>query len=125
MPRSSDFHVKTDDYPLVSPNDELMIVHRDAMAISCTVFIGAHSDAVIEVRSDSNRELVETAAGPAVGGSALTIPAGGKTRIDLPGTGNPLHLVTKIQPTKGRIFVSIASFGEFDTYFKQIDVPSI
>jgi len=125
MPSSHDFHVRTDSYPLVSANDELMIVHRDAMGISATVFIGAHSDAVIEVRSDTNRETVEVAAGPAVGGSALTIPAGGKTRIDLPGTGNPLHLVTKIQPTKGRIFVTIVSFGEFDAYFKQVDVPSI
>jgi len=125
MPRSSDFHVKTDDYPLVSKTDELMIMHRDAMAISATVFIGAHQDAEIEIRSDADRELVETASGPAVGVGTIKIPAGGKTRIDLPGTGNPLHLVTKIRPLSGSIFVSIASFGEFDTYFKQIDVPAI
>jgi len=125
MPRSSDFHVKSDDYPLVSLTDELIIVHRNQVVPGAVVFIGAHQDSEIEIRSDTNRETVEIAAGPAVGGAALTIPAGGKGRIDLPGTGNPTHGVTKISLLKGSIFVSIVSFSEYDTYFKQIDVPAI
>jgi hypothetical protein len=44
--------------------------------------------------------------------------------VDLPGT-NALDLGSKITPISGQIFVWIGSMGEFDTYFKQVDVPSI
>lgn len=123
----ADFHVKNDDYPLVSTNDELMIVHRNQLAQPAVVWIGAHRDAEIEIRSGSNRETVETAAGPAVApGSSIVLPAGGKIRVDLPGGGfSALDLVSKISTIKGEIFVSITSFGEYDTYFKQVDVTSI
>ena len=56
------------------------------------------------------------------GASAIQIPAGGKIKVDLPGTSNTLDLVTKVSTTKGNIFVSITSFGEYDTFFKQVDV---
>ena len=73
----------------------------------------------------ANREAVETAIVPAVGGSALTIPAGGMVRFDLPGSGaNPLDLVSKIT-TSSQVYVFVASAGEFDTYLKQYNVPSI
>jgi len=115
----SDFHVKHDTWPLVSITDELIIVHRDALAVAPVIYIGAHKDSVVEVRSAADRAAVETASAWAT----LTIPAGGKTKIDLPGTGNVLHLVTKIIATKGAIFVSIASPVFFDAYFKQYSVP--
>jgi hypothetical protein len=125
-----DFHVKNDDYPLVSIDDELMIVHRNQLVPSAVLYFGAHQDTIVEVRSALNRTAVEAAPGPAVGdpalgGTGIFIPAGGKVRLDLPGTGNPLDLVTKVSTLKGNVFVSLASFGEYDTYFKQVDVPSI
>jgi hypothetical protein len=121
------FHVKTDDWPLVSSDDELMIVHRNSLAINAVLYIGAHRECTVEIRSALNREDVETATVPAVGGSALPIPAGGVVKFDLPGSGGgigPLHLVSKITTT-GQVFVHISSAGEFDAYFKQVNVPSI
>lgn len=111
----SDFHIKNNNWPLVASTDELIIVHRNQLAVAPVVYIGAHKAAVVPVRSALDREAVEVAAP----WTTLNIPAGGMVKIDLPGTGNPLHLVTKIQPTSGAIFVSIASPGEFDAYFKQ------
>lgn len=120
------FSVRTDSWPMVSPNDELLIVHRNQVATNPVLYIGAHQQATVEVRSAANRELVETATAPAVGGSALTIPAGGLVKFDLgPGGGiTALDVVSKITTT-GQIFVFIASPGEFDAYFKQYSVPSI
>lgn len=121
------FNIKTDDWPLVSSTDELLIVHRNQLPISAVLYIGAHRPATVEIRSALNREDVETAVVPAVGGAALTIPAGGIVKFDLPGTGGgigPLHLVSKITTT-GQVFVHISSAGEFDAYLKQINVPSI
>jgi len=124
------FSTKSDTYPLVSNDDEVMVVHKHNLAVSATLYIGAHEDTIVEVRSAGNREAVEIASGPAVGnpalgGTGIFIPSGGKARFDLPGTGNPLDLVTKISTLKGRAFVHITSFGEFDAYFKQVDVVSI
>ncbi len=122
----ADFHVRNTDYPLVSSNDELMIVHRDQLAQDAVLYIGAHRDAEVEIRSGQNREDVETATGPAVApGSSILIPAGGKIKFDLPGTGNALDLVSMVSTLKGEIYVSIASFGVYDAYFKQVDVTSI
>lgn len=119
------FSTKQGTYPLVSNNDELILVHRNSLAVSATVYIAAHTDAEIEIRCAQNTEDVEVATGPAVGGSAISIPAGGKTRFDLPATGNPLDLVAKISTLKGRIYVHITSFGEFDSFFKQVDVAKL
>ncbi len=119
------FSTFQDTYPLVGNSDELMIVHRDSLAISATLYIGAHEDSVVEIRSAGNRESVEIATAPAVGVGVLTIPAGGRIRFDLPGTGNPLHLVTKLSALSGKVYVHITSFGVFDAYFKQVDVVSI
>ena len=119
------FSTKQDTYPLVSNDDELILVHKFAVNPSATIYIGAHTDAEVEIRSAGDREAVEIATGPAVAGSAISIPAGGKARFDLPGTGNPLDVVTKISTLKGRIYVHITSFSEFDSYFKQVDVASI
>ena len=126
-----DFHVKTDAYPLVSPNDEVVIVHANQLAPIATLYVGAHKDCIVEMRSAANRTDVETATGPHVGdpstgGTGIFIPAGGKVRIDLPGSGfGALDLVSKLSPLKGQIFLMIVSFGEFDAYFKQIDAASI
>jgi hypothetical protein len=116
----ADYFVKTDAYPLVSSNDELMVVHRNQVVPSAVIYVGAHQGATVEFRSAANRNAVESAS-PF---TTLDIPTGGKARVDLPGTA-ALDLVTKITPTKGQVYVWLASFGEFDTYFKQVDVPSI
>jgi hypothetical protein len=116
----ADFHTKTDAYPLVSITDELIIVHRNQVVPSAVVYIGCHRDCTVEFRSAANRDAVEGAS-PF---TTLNLPSGGKGRVDLPGTA-ALDLVTKITPTKGQIYVWIGSMGEFDTYFKQVDVPSI
>lgn len=126
----NDFHVFKNDVPVVSygqndstgapGGDNLIIVHRDALAINAVVFIGCHQAAVVEVRSAANL----TALASAAAWTTLTLGAGHKTSINLPGTGNPLHLVTKITPTSGRIFVSIVSFGEFRSYLQQVDVDN-
>lgn len=120
------FSIKTDDWPLVSSTDELMIVHRNQLAIPAVLYIGAHRTATVTIRTAADREAVETAVIPAVGGAALTIPAGGIVKFDLgPGGGvTALDLVSKITTT-GQVFVHISSAGEFDAYFKQINVPSI
>jgi len=117
----SDFHVKTDAWPLVSPTDELVIVFRDAInaGFSPVAYVGAHDEVVVSVRTAGNREALETATP-----TTTTIPAGGKTKIDLAGAGNPLNICSKITVTGGGIFVGIAAFGEFDAYFKQITVPN-
>lgn len=113
--RLFDFHVKFDNWPLVATTDELIIVHRNQLAIQPVLYIAAHKAAVVPVRSAADREAVEVASP----WTTLTLAAGTMQRIDLPGTGNPLHLVTKIQPTSGAIYVCITSPGEFDAYFKQ------
>jgi len=119
------FSVKTQAWPLVSSTDELIIVHRNQLAIDAVLYIGAHKESVVEIRSATDREAAETATVPAVGGSALTIPAGGMVKFDLPGAGaGALDLVSKIT-TDGQIYVHISSVGEFAAYFKQVDVPSI
>ena len=119
------FSTRQDTWPLVSSDDELIVMHRDALVTDAAVYIGAHVAAEVEIRCAGNREDVEIATGPHVGGSTLTIPAGGKIRVDLPGTGNTLDLVAKITPLSGRIYVHITSFGQFDAYFKQVDIPSL
>jgi hypothetical protein len=116
----ADFNVKTDAYPLVSITDELIIVHRNQVAVDAVVYVGSHQACEVEFRSAANRTAVESAS-PF---TTLTLPSGGKARVDLPGT-NALDLVSKITPISGQIFVWIGSMGEFDTYFKQVDVPSI
>lgn len=119
---SHDFHVRDDAYPKVGTTDELIIVHRDQIVPNAVLYIGSHSEATVEIRSAANRTDVETVAAHAT----LNIPSGGKARDDLPGSGKTvLDAVTKITVTKGSIFVYIASFGEFDTYFKQVNVTSI
>jgi hypothetical protein len=116
----SDFHVKNDDWPLVASTDELIIVHKNALSVEPIIFIGAPQEAVIQIRSATDRSLVEAAAPWAT----INLVAGGKTSVRLPGTGNPLHVVSKITLTRGAIFVSLGSFGEFDAYFKQITVSN-
>jgi hypothetical protein len=111
----SDFHVKFDNWPLVAQTDELIIVHRNQLAVAPVMYIGAHKAAVVPIRAAGDRSAVEVAAPWAT----LTIPTGGLVRTNLTDGSNPLHLVTKIQPTSGTIFVCIASPGEFDAYFKQ------
>jgi len=111
----TDFHVKFDNWPLVTANDELIIVHRNQLAIQPVVFIGAHKAAVVPIRAAADREAVE-AASP---WTTLTIPTGGIVRSNITDGTNPLHLVSKIQPTSGSIFIAICSPGEFDAYFKQ------
>jgi hypothetical protein len=119
------FSIKTDSWPLISSDDELLIVHRNQLAINAALYIGAHKEATVEIRSAANREDVETATVPAVGGTALTIPSGGMVKFDLPGTGaGVLDVVSKITTTT-QVYVFIASAGEFDTYLKQYNVPSI
>jgi len=122
MAHQHHFHVKTDDWPVVSNTDQLMIVHRNQLAINAVLYIGAHKESVVEIRSATDRETVETATIPATGGSALTIPAGGMVKFDLPGGGTtPLDLVTKLSLLRGSVFVHISSSGEFDTHLKQVD----
>jgi hypothetical protein len=111
----SDFHVKFDNWPLVSANDELIIVHRNQLAVQPVIFVGAHKAAVVPIKASTDRAAVEVAAA----WTTLTIPTGGLVRANITDGSNPLHLVTKIQPTSGVIFVCIASPGEFDAYFKQ------
>jgi len=122
MAHQHHFSVRTSDWPLISINDELMIVHRNQMAINAVLYIGAHEESTVEIRSAADREAVETATIPAVGVSALTLPAGGLTKFDLPGGGTtPIDQVTKISLTQGSVFVHISSPGEFSTYLKQVD----
>lgn len=126
----NDFHVFNASAPVISSGqldstgkpggDQYIIVHRDALAIDATVFIGCHQEAEVEVRSAANLTDLETVAP----WTTLTMPAGGKTRINLPGTGNPVHVVTKITPLSGRIFCGVVSFAEFNTYFKQVEVDN-
>lgn len=129
MPRLSDFRMKTDSYPVVSSGqadttgkpggDELIIVHREPLAIQPVVFIGCHTAGAVEVYSAQNTTDLESAAA----WTTLNLEAGHKTRINLPGTGSPFDQVTKIKPIgAARIFVAIASFGEFETYFRQVTV---
>jgi hypothetical protein len=119
------FNVRTDAWPLVASTDELIIVHKYHIPVFPVLYIGAHKECQVEIRSARNREGVETATTPAVGGAALTIPAGGLVRFDLPGAGHDtLDQVSKLT-TNGQVYVFIASPGEFDAYFKQYDVPSI
>lgn len=113
--RLSDFHVKFDNWPLVISDDELIIVHKYQLAVMPTLYIGAHQAAVVPLRAATNRAAVEVAAP----WTTLTIPTGGLVRVDLTDGTNPLNMVSKIQPTSGRIYVSIVSPGEFDAYFKQ------
>jgi hypothetical protein len=117
MPQHS-FHVKTDNYPLVSSDDTLVIMHKHQVAPNAVLWIGAHYEATVELRSAANREAVEIA----VPFSTLSIPAGGKVKVDLTGTASTLDVVSTVIPTKGQISVTIASMGEFDTYFKQVNV---
>jgi hypothetical protein len=126
--QSHSFRVETANFPLVTVNDELIIVHRDALSVDAALFVGCHADCEFEVRSAADRTAVETVTVPhTVGGTgSLTMPAGGKRRVDLPGAGAiPNDVVTKITVLSGRIYVSLASFGEHQVYFKQIDVPAI
>jgi len=111
----SDFHVKFDNWPVVSPNDELIIVHAYPLGVKPVLYIGAHRGAVIPIRASSSRAGVESA----TPWTTLTIPTGGLVRSDLTDGSDPLLQVTKIQPTSGTIFVCIASPGQFDAYFKQ------
>ena len=119
---SHHFRVKTDDWPLVASSDQLMIVHRNQLALNAVLYIGAHEESTVEIRSAADREAVEAAVVPAVAGAALTIPAGGVTKFDLPGAGTtPLDVVTKISLLRGSVFVHISSAVEFDSYLKQVD----
>jgi hypothetical protein len=119
MPSLHSFYVHSDAHPRLSNTDELMIVHRNQLVPDATLYIGAHGTVSFEVRTAADREAVETATP-----TAHTLPAGGKMRLDLPGA-NKLDLVTKITPLTGQLYVWIASMGEFDTYLKQVNVPSI
>ena len=125
------FSVRTKDQPLVASDDKVIVVHREALSIFPVMYIGAHEDSIVEVRSAPNDAGLATATGPAVGdpstgGTGLFLPAGGKRRFDLPGAGaGPLDLVTQINVLKGKVFIHISSFGLFDTHLKQVDVPVI
>ena len=125
------FNVRTDAWPLVASDDRLIIVHRNQLTPVPVLYIGCHQLAIVEIRSALTRDGIDAAAGPAVGdpatgGTGLLIPAGGKVKFDLPGAGfGPLDLVTQISVLKGQVFVHISSFGVFDTYLRQHDVPSI
>ena len=114
------FHVKTDAFPLLSTTDELLVVHRNQVVPSAVLYIGAHKDSTVEIRSAANSTAVEGVS-PF---TTVTIPSGGMTRVDLPGTA-VLDLVTKITPTKGQVYVWLASMGEFDAFLKQVSLPSI
>jgi len=126
--RLCDFHVFSDTWPLVSSGqndstgrpggDQLILVQREPISIDPVVFIGCHREATVEVRSAANTTAVETAAA----WTTLNLPAGGKTRINLPGTGNFGDIVTKITPVTGQIYVTVVAFGEFNGYFKQVQV---
>lgn len=111
----SDFHVKFDNWPLVSQTDELIIVHKYPLSVKPVLYIGCHKSAVVPIKAALTLSAVETAAA----WTTLTIPTGGFVRTDLTDGSNPMHQVTKIQPTSGTIFVCIASPGYFDAYFKQ------
>lgn len=125
------FNVRTDDWPLVASDDKLIIVHRNQLAIFPVLYLGAHEDCIVEVRSAATDAGLATATGPAVGdpgtgGTGLFMPAGSKRKFDLPGGGfGALDLVTQVNVLKGKAFVHISSFGVFDTHLKQVDVPSI
>jgi hypothetical protein len=113
--RLSDFHVKFDNYPLVSQTDELIIVHKYALSVRPILFIGAHKEAVVPIRANTTLSTVEGT----TPWTTLTIPTGGLVRVELTDGTNPLHQVTKIQPTSGSIFICIASPSDFNAYFKQ------
>lgn len=119
MPSSFSFNVTTDAQPLLSKTDEMMVVHRNQIVPDAVLYIGAHQDASVQIRTAADRSAVESATP-----TTVNLPAGGTTRVDLPGA-NKLDLVTKITPLTGQIFVWIASMGVFDTYLKQYNVPSI
>ena len=125
------FYVRTDAWPLVASDDRLIIVHRNQLALPCTLYVGCHQDAVLEIRSAPNDAGLATAAGPSVGdpaagGTGILMSAGHKRRFDLPGPGfGPLDLVSQLSVLRGQVYVHISSFGVFDTHLKQIDVPSI
>ena len=113
--RLSDFHVKFDNYPLVSQTDELIIVHKYPLSVRPILYIGCHKEAVVVLRAGTTLSNVESASPWAT----LTIPTGGLVRSELTDGTNPLHQIAKIQPTSGTIYVCIASPGYFDAYFKQ------
>ena len=113
--RLSDFHVKFDNYPLVSQTDELIIVHKYPLSVRPILYIGCHKEAVVPLKAATTLTGVEGA----TAFTTLTIPTGGLVRAELTDGTNPLHTVTKVQPTSGTIFVCIASPGYFDAYFKQ------
>jgi hypothetical protein len=113
--RLSDFHVYNDHWPLVTTDDELIVVHRNQLSVQPVMFIGAHSAAVVPIRAAANRSAVETA----TPWTTLTLQTGGFARVNLTDGTNPLDMVSKIQPTSGRIFVAIVSPIVFDAYFKQ------
>jgi len=117
MPSMHSFFVHSDAHPRVSNTDELMIVHRNQIVPEATLYIGAHQDTSVEIRTAENRVSVESAT-PAI----VNLPAGGKTRVLL---SDALKLVTKITPISGQVYVCVMSMGEFDTYLKQYEVPSI
>lgn len=119
MPSLHSFNVQSDAHPRVANTDELMIVHRNQIIPATTVYVGAHQVAKIEVREAGDRSAVEGAAP-----TTYDVPAGGKIKFEL-GAGDPLNLVAKITPLTGQIYVWIAAMGEFDTYLKQYNVPSI
>lgn len=112
------FFLKPSVYPLVSSDDTLVIVHRNQVAPNAVLYICAHEESTVELRSALDRAAVETAAA----WSTQILQAGAKIKIDLPGTGNALHVVTTVIPTRGRVYVAVVSIGEFDTYFKQVNV---
>jgi hypothetical protein len=117
MPSLASFFVHTDAHPRVSNTDELMIVHRNQIVPAATLYIGAHQAARFDLRTAADREAVEVASP-----TPHVLPAGGKMKIELT---DPLLAVSKITPITGQIYVWIGSMGEFDTYLKQYNVPSI
>lgn len=118
--RLSDFRVKTDFWPLVSSNDELVIVHRDAIAVIPVLYIGCHEDTTFSIRSARNNQAVESA----TPWNTTSMNGGEKKKIDLFDSVDVLNIVSKITVAKGSIFVGISSFNEFDAYFKQVTVPN-
>jgi len=118
--RLSDFRVKTDFWPLVSSNDELVIVHRDALAVIPVLYIGCHEDTTFTIRSARTSLAVETASP----WNTTSMNGGEKKKIDLYDGVDVLNIVSKIILTRGSIFVGIASFNEFDAHFRQVTVPN-
>jgi hypothetical protein len=119
--RLSDFRVKTDFWPLVSSNDVLVIVFRDAVSstMNPVLYIGCHQDATFTIQSAGNNQAVQTASP----WSTTSMTAGSKIKLDLD-DGNPLDVVSQINISKGSIFIGICAFDEFDAYFQQVTVPN-